>query len=165
MKNTWIILIQLTLVVVAFMACKNDDMETVETIKSRAQEDIKTPDTTVNRLILQIGEKTFSATLANNATVTAFKARLPLTISMDELNANEKYYRFSGNLPSNPSNPGRIENGDIILYTSNTLVLFYETFSTSYTYTRIAKIDDVSGLKAALGSGNVTVLFSLDKTN
>ena len=78
---------------------------------------------------------------------------------MSDLNGNETYYRFPTNMPSNPANPRMIENGDLMLYTSNTLVLFYKTFATSYTYTRIGKVDNVAGLAAALGSGDVTVGF------
>ena len=38
-----------------------------------------------------IGDKIFSATLADNETARAFMALLPATMTMNELNGNEKY--------------------------------------------------------------------------
>jgi len=114
-------------------------------------------------LVIKIGDKEFTATLLDNLTATAFKAMLPLTINMTELNGNEKYFRLSKNLPTNESNPGTIKSGDLMLYGSNTLVVFYETFSTSYSYTRLGKIDNPSGLMSALGTGNVSVSIELQK--
>lgn len=111
---------------------------------------------------IKVGNKAFTATLEDNATSKAFKARLPMTIQMTELNGNEKYFRLSVNLPTNPSNPGKIQTGDLMVYGHNTLVLFYETFPTSYSYTRLGRINDTAGLAAALGSGNVTVAFELE---
>ena len=113
------------------------------------------------KLNITIGANTFTATLYNNPTVTAFKTRLPLTIKMTELNGNEKYFDLPDNLPAKASNPGTIQTGDLMLYGSNTLVLFYKSFSTSYNYTRLARIDNPSGLAAALGSGNITVKFDV----
>jgi hypothetical protein len=110
-----------------------------------------------NTIKIKVGEKTFTATLLDNTAADAFKAMLPVTVSMTELNGNEKYYRMSQNLPSNSSNPGTINSGDLMLWGSNTVVLFYKTFSTSYSYTKLGKIDNAIGLAAALGSGNVTV--------
>ena len=74
---------------------------------------------------------------------------------MEELNGNEKYYYLESMLPSNPTRVEKIESGDIMLYGDNCLVLFYEDFTTSYSYTRIGKIENTEGLKEALGSGNV----------
>jgi hypothetical protein len=119
-------------------------------------------DTMSDTLIIKVGDKEFTATLLDNRTAIAFKAMLPLTINMTELNGNEKYFRLSKSLPTNESNPGSIKSGDLMLYGSNTLVLFYESFSTSYSYTRLGKINNASGLASALGSGNVTVSISVD---
>jgi hypothetical protein len=114
------------------------------------------------KLKITIGTNTFTATLYNNATVTAFKTRLPITINMRELNGNEKYFDLADNLPANASNPGTIQTGDLMLYGSKTLVLFYKSFSTSYNYTGLARIDNPSGLADALGSGNTTVTFEFE---
>ena len=84
-----------------------------------------------------------------------------MSVNMVELNGNEKYVDLPGSLPTNASNPGTIQNGDLMLYGSSTLVLFYKTFSTSYSYTKLGRIDDVTGLVAALGTGNVSVTFEL----
>ena len=92
-----------------------------------------------------------------NATARAFRALLPMTITMTELNGNEKYFRLSGNLPVNASNPGTIQIGDQMIFGSKTLVLFYKSFPTSYEYTRLGRINDTNGLAAAVGSGSVKV--------
>ena len=110
---------------------------------------------------ITVGEKVFTATLLDNTTATALKAMLPLTINMTELNGNEKYFRFSSNLPTSASNPGTINSGDLMLWGSNTLALFYETFSTSYSYTMVGRINNPTGLAAALGTENVTVKIEL----
>ncbi|ULQ53208.1 cyclophilin-like fold protein [Flavihumibacter fluvii] len=114
------------------------------------------------KLKITIGTQIFTATLFNNATATAFKARLPMTIKMNELNGNEKYADLSQDLPANAANPGTIQAGDLMLYGSKTIVLFYTTFPTVYSYTRLGRIDNPSGLPAALGRGNATVRFELE---
>ncbi len=114
------------------------------------------------KMKITVGPKTFNATLFNNPAATAFKALLPLTIDMIELNGNEKYFDLAKSLPNNSSNPGTIQSGDIMLYGSSTLVLFYTTFRTSYSYTKLGRIEDVSGLADALGTGDVTVRFELE---
>ena len=114
---------------------------------------------TSNKINVKVGQKTFTATRSDNSSAKTFKKLLPITINMVELNGNEKYYDLSSSLPTTSSSPGSIQNGDLMLYESKTLVLFYKSFPTSYSYSRIGRIDDVSGLAEALGSGNVIVKF------
>ncbi len=109
---------------------------------------------------LRIGDKIFTATLADNETARAFMALLPVTMSMNELNGNEKYKYLDVTLPTDAYRPGRIEAGDLMLYGDSCLVLFYESFSTSYSYTRIGKIGNVAGLAEAAGNSAVSVSFA-----
>ena len=111
-------------------------------------------------ITIRIGEQEFSAALEDNHTARAFAALLPTTLDMTELNGNEKYHYLMGDLPNAPEQVGRVEAGDLMLFGGNCVVLFYESFSTPYTYTRLGRVADQAGLKAALGNGNVQVLFS-----
>ena len=132
-------------------ACSKNDLPTP------TQNNIN--DTASNKMKITIGSSVFTATLINNAITTAFKTMLPLTINMSELNGNEKFYYFSITLPTNASSGGNIQIGDLMLYGNNCFVLFYKGFNTSYSYTRLGRIDNTSGLVAALGAGSVTVKF------
>ena len=111
-----------------------------------------------------VGSKTFTATLADSETGRAFTQLLPLTLPMTELNGNEKYHYLDSSLPTDSYRPGTIHAGDLMLYGNNCVVLFYETFSSSYSYTRIGSIDNPAGLASALGSGNVSVRFEKSAT-
>lgn len=111
-----------------------------------------------------VGTKTFTATLADSETGRAFAQLLPLNLPMTELNGNEKYHYLDSSLPTDSYQPGTIQAGDLMLYGNNCVVLFYETFSSSYSYTRIGSIDNPAGLAAALGSGNVSVRFEKSAT-
>lgn len=105
---------------------------------------------------LIVGDQTFTVRLENNETAQALKAQLPLDLEMTELNGNEKYYYYS-TLPTSATRPGTIRAGDIMLYQSNTLVIFYDTFESDYSYTRIGSVTDPEGLAEALGTGDVRV--------
>ena len=116
---------------------------------------------TVGDITLTIGDRTFTATMEQNSTAEAFRALLPLTLEMQELNGNEKYHYLSQSLPTNRTEVGTIHAGDIMLYGDNCVVVFYETFTTSYSYSPIGHITDPEGLKEALGSGKVTINFTI----
>ena len=109
---------------------------------------------------MTVGEHRFAITLADNTTARAFSALLPLTLDMSELNGNEKHASLPQALPVNASRPGTIRSGDLMLYGTDTLVVFYRTFDSSYSYTRIGRLDDPAGLAQALGRRDVQVVFS-----
>lgn len=110
-----------------------------------------------------VGTTAFSATLYDHETVRAWISQLPMTLTMDDLHGNEKYVYFSSALPTSVQSESQIHSGDLKLFGNDCLVLFYEDFTTSYSYTPLGQIDDPSGLKEALGSGSVTIRFELMK--
>ena len=112
-----------------------------------------------NRIEIRIGQASFTCLLENNDAARAFADMLPLRMNMSELNGNEKYSSLGRDLPTSAVRPATINAGDLMLWGSSTLVLFYETFSSSYSYTRLGRITDTEGLAEAVGNGNVTVYF------
>ena len=114
-------------------------------------------------MTLRIGDQAFSAILEDNETARAFAALLPMELAMTELNGNEKYHYLMSGLPSAPARVGRVEAGDIMLFGDACVVVFYESFDTPYSYTRIGKIKDAQGLAERLGKGDANVYFELDQ--
>ncbi len=113
-----------------------------------------------DRMEIIVGSARFTAVLAENEAAAAFLRRLPLTVEMRELNGNEKYADLANPLPAKTETPGTIRCGDLMLYGSSTVVLFYENFSSPYRYTVLGNVENPDGLKAALGRGNPTVTFA-----
>lgn len=111
-------------------------------------------------VIITVNGKEFNAVFYNNETANAFINMMPLTLNMNELNGNEKYYNLSTTLPVNSERVGSIKKGDIMLYGSNCIVIFYESFNTPYSYTKIGYIENTENLSSALGSGSVSVTFN-----
>lgn len=116
---------------------------------------------TEQKIKITVGSKTFTATLENNASAKELVERMPFTVNMQELNGNEKYYQFPDSFPSDPSSFDTIKTGDLMLYQSDYLVVFYEDHTTTYDYTRLGVIDNADGLAEALGSGSAQVTFEV----
>jgi len=154
MKSSFLMILIFTSVLISSASSCNKEEENIKTENN-------TP-LTNGKIKITVNSQTFTATLLDNNSAKAFREMLPMTVEMTELNRNEKYVRLPENLPTNASNPGTIRPGDLMLYGSNTVVLFYEGLNTSYSYTRMGKIDDPTGLRNALGAGDVTVTFEME---
>ena len=109
---------------------------------------------------MTFGTHRFAVTLEDSPTGRAFMALLPATLEMPDLNGNEKHARLPRQLPTSAVRPGTIRTGDVMLYGNDTLVVFYETFESSYSYTRIGRISDSAGIAKALGRGSQRITFT-----
>ncbi|MGY0799419.1 cyclophilin-like fold protein [Lysobacter sp. A286] len=113
-----------------------------------------------SRMWMTVGERRFAITLADGEAARAFAALLPLTLDMREHNGNEKFASLPQALPTNASRPGTTRNGDLMLFGTDTVVVFYLTSNSSYSYTRLGHVDDPAGLAQAFGRNDVQVVFS-----
>ena len=112
---------------------------------------------------LVVNNKTFSATLEKNETTQELVSMFPITLNMSDLNSNEKYIYLNTDLTTNASRQSRINAGDIKLFGSNCLVVFYESFNTSYSYTNLGKVNNAKDFISELGKGSVNITFEIAK--
>jgi hypothetical protein len=141
-----------------------EGLETPERIPPQQTEEEEQPmESEGIALNMTIGNDVFPVKLYENQTARALVDLLPMTVEMDELNGNEKFYYLPGKLPTDPEQLGQIRAGDIMLYGDDCLVLFYEGFSTSYRYTRLGYVEDTEGLARSVGDGTVTVVLERTK--
>lgn len=113
------------------------------------------------KMNVQCGGKSFTATLEDNTAVHEFIEMMkegPVSISMDDYGGFEKVGSLGRSL-TRDDHQTTTSAGDIVLYNGNQIVMFYG--SNSWSYTRIGKIDDLTGWEDALGSGSITAVFSL----
>ena len=121
------------------------------------------------KMTVEVGGSQFTATLEDNEAVDALVQMMeenPVTIQMSDYAGFEKVGSLGASLPLGTSLPTSNQQtttqaGDIVLYQGNQIVIFYG--SNSWSYTRLGRIDDLTGWESALGNGDVTVTFSLEE--
>lgn len=166
------------LVVLVFMLASCGDNEAVADNSSLAPEvtgpgqtdiEIEVPSTgetsekeqTAMKMNVQVGTYTFTAMLEDNDAVQELMEMMqtgPVTINMSDYSGFEKVGPLGKNLTTSNSQITTVA-GDIVLYNGNNIVMFYG--SNSWSYTRIGKIDDLTDWTTALGSGDITAIFTL----
>ena len=118
-----------------------------------------------DQYFIKINNNEFEFEFEDTEVANQIKSKLPFTVKMTNLNGNEVYYQFSGeSFTKNEKSVNTINIGDIYLYQSNYLVLFYKTFSTSYSYTELGKLKDPTDLDTLIGSNNVEVQWFKNNT-
>ncbi len=113
-----------------------------------------------SRIWMTLGARRFGITLTQGPAARALLAQLPLTLTMEDLHSNEKHAQLPKALPTQAAPAGTIRSGDFMLYGSTTLVVFYAGLNSSFSYTRLGRIDDPDALREALGKQTVSVIFS-----
>ena len=112
----------------------------------------------MNEIFVNLNGQKLKINLEDNSTTSALIKLLPLSLSMNDLNDNEKYAYLDESLPTNTFSPKHIESGDVMLYGDNCLVIFYKSFNTNYDYTKIGHIDNLPNL----GDGEVSISISTE---
>ena len=112
----------------------------------------------MDKVYININNKKLGIDLDNNSTTSALIKLLPLELSMNDLNGNEKYVYLNESLPTNTYSPKHIEAGDVMLFGDNCLVIFYESFDTSYSYSKIGHINNLP----SLDDGNISISIDVE---
>ena len=119
------------------------------------QNDIKESEIKLSDVKVTINDNTYTLVLENNKTAEEFYQLLPKDFNMSELNGNEKYIYMDNSLATSSYYPKHIEKGDVMLYGDDCLVIFYKSFDTNYSYTKIGHINNLDNL----GKENIIVKF------
>lgn len=108
-------------------------------------------------------EEVLHATLKDNDAARALAAMEDITFLMADLNGNEKFAYLPAPLTESTEPIEMIRAGDILLFGSKCLVIFYQDAPSTYNYTRIGHITNIQNLTALLGTGDVNVRFLFEK--
>lgn len=100
----------------------------------------------INNIKIIINEKEYKLNLEKTDEAKDFINNVPSELVMMDLNNNEKYVYLDKVFMNNPINVNYIEKGDLMLYGDNCLVIFYKSFETTYSYTKIGHINNLDDL-------------------
>ena len=144
--STPILIAIIVSVVVTTIMMNNKESDKDPNLSPETNQSIDNEEMTMDKVYIKIDNKKLGIDLENNSTTSALIKLLPLELSMSDLNGNEKYVYLNESLPTNTYSPNHIEAGDVMLFGDNCLVIFYESFDTSYSYSKIGHINNLPSL-------------------
>ena len=153
---------------VVYYSYTDNSQEIVNTQTSQIEADV-TPtfaeeNTTMDKMYITIGGQTQSVTLVDNDATRELVAALqsaPITVTLND--NNFEIWGSLGRSLTTKNEQMTAQPGDVVLYNGSNICIFYDT--NSWSYTRLGKIDGLSGsqlrtfLKA--GQNNISVTLSL----
>ena len=141
-----ILIVIIVSVVVTTITMNNKESDKDPNLSPETNQSTDNEEIAMDKVYISINNKKLGIDLENNSTTSALIKLLPLELSMNDLNGNEKYAYLSESLPTNTYSPKHIEAGDVMLFGDNCLVIFYESFDTSYSYSKIGHINNLPSL-------------------
>ena len=153
---------------VVYYSYTGNSQEIVNTLTSQIEADV-TPtfaeeNTTMDKMYITIGGQTQLVTLVDNDATRELVAALqsaPITVTLND--NNFEIWGSLGRSLTTKNEQMTAQPGDVVLYNGSNICIFYD--SNSWSYTRLGKIDGLSGsqlrtfLKA--GQNNISVTLSL----
>ena len=109
---------------------------------------------------IKVDNKIFKIVLEDNKTVKSLTQKLPITLKMSDLNNNEKYCYLDFTLPTDSKSVKNIKKGDVMLFGNSCLVIFYKSFTTSYSYTKIGHIENPADIEIMSDKKSIEVSFN-----
>ena len=112
-------------------------------------------------LKITVGDVELLATFEDNCSAEEFQQLLgqgPVTIEMEDYGGFEKVGPLGTTL-TRDDRQITTQPGDVILYQGNQITIYYGT--NTWSFTRLATIDDPTDLEEILGAGTVQVTFLL----
>ena len=143
---------------------ETNEVISIDTTNSMQEQIPEIKKENIDMIKIKVNNNVLEIKLENNEATKSLVERLKngdISVNANEYGGFEKVGDLGFSLPRNDKSI-TTSAGDIVLYQGNQISLFYN--SNSWSYTKLGSIQNVSSneLKSILGSGDVTLVLSLD---
>ena len=143
---------------------ETNEVISIDTTNSMQEQIPEIKKENIDMIKIKVNNNVLEIKLENNEATKSLVERLKngdISVNANEYGGFEKVGDLGFSLPRNDKSI-TTSAGDIVLYQGNQISLFYN--SNSWSYTKLGSVQNVSSneLKSILGSGDVTLVLSLD---